>query len=68
MRKVASRFVATLGLAGFLIMLGLSSGCDSGSSTSDAPLSAEARKADANIQDNMKAFMQSKTQSKAKNR
>jgi hypothetical protein len=64
MQKVASRFVVTLGLAGFIAMLGLSSGCDSGNTTSDAPLSEEAKKADSNIQGGMMEFMKTKGQSK----
>jgi len=68
MRKVASQFMVTLGLAGFFAMLGLSSGCDSGNSSSNAPLSEEAKKADTNIQDGMMKYMQSKGQTKKSGR
>jgi hypothetical protein len=68
MRKVASRCLVTLVSAGFLAMLGLSSGCSSGNNTSDAPLSEEAKKADTNIQGGMMEYMKTKSQTKTRGR
>lgn len=65
MRRIASRVLAMLSVAGFLTVIGASSGCD-GQGSNDAPLDAETKKADQNIQDNMKAFMQSKSQPEGK--
>jgi hypothetical protein len=50
-----------------LLAAGALSGCGE-SSVSDAPLSEEAKKADQGVQDGMKAFMQQKTQPKAKSK
>ncbi len=63
MRRFASRVLAMFLVAGYLTVIGASSGCD-GQKTSDAPLDAETKKVDENIQNNMKDFMQGKTQTK----
>ena len=65
MRRTASRVLTMLSVAGYLTVIGASSGCD-GQQSGDAPLDAETKKVDQNIQDNMKSFMQSKTQPQGK--
>ncbi|MHB1561700.1 MAG: hypothetical protein ACYC61_29980 [Isosphaeraceae bacterium] len=65
MRRIASRILTTLSVAGYLTVIGASSGCND-QGASDAPLDAETKKVDQNIQDNMKSFMQSKTQPQGK--
>lgn len=65
MRRIASRILTTLSVAGYLTVIGASGGCD-GQQSADAPLDPEAKKVDQNIQDNMKSFMQSKTQPQGK--
>jgi hypothetical protein len=42
------------------------SGCDSGNTNSDAPLSPEAKKADEGLREGMKEFMQKKGKEKPK--
>jgi hypothetical protein len=49
--------------AGGLVTL---SGCDSGNTVSDAPLSPEAQKADEGLREGMKEFMQKKAKEKPK--
>ncbi len=66
MRRLGSRVLTTFAMLGFLVTIGAVSGCDSGNTTSDAPLDAEAKKLDSGVQGGMKEFMQSKQQHKAK--
>ncbi len=65
MRAYASRFVRVMAATGCLFVLGVAGGCGEEGS-SDAPLSAEAKKADANMQNAMKDFMATKNQPPAK--
>jgi hypothetical protein len=61
MRRVASRVMSTLTVAGYLAVIGASSGCGD-DKTGNAPMDAETKKVDQGVQDNMKSFMQSKSQ------
>jgi hypothetical protein len=63
MRRLKIVSLGTLSLYGFLA-LGALSGCSD--SPTEAPLSEDAKKADQNVQDGMKAFMQEKGKGKAK--
>ncbi len=61
MSRFASRVLATLSMAGGLALIGASSGCE-GEKAANAPMDVETKKVDQNVQDNMKSFMQQKSQ------
>lgn len=68
MQKIAGRGLSALTLSGFLVAMAAAAGCDGGTTISDAPLDAEAKKIDQGVQGGMKEFMQSKQQPKPKSK
>jgi hypothetical protein len=66
MRRLKTVSLGTLSLYAFL-SLGALTGCGD-SSTTNAPLSEEAKKVDQKVQDGMKAYMQEKSKGKPKSK